>query len=74
MRQKGKERFSYAFFHNLHVDKWVEPLPKFTEEIGEKPKYKGFQFKDYLAMRLKNKTHPPSRVEDEIRITHYEIS
>ncbi|XP_022998829.1 flavonol synthase/flavanone 3-hydroxylase-like [Cucurbita maxima] len=74
VRQKGKERYSFAFFRSLHGDKWVEPLPEFTKEIGEKPKYKGFEFNEYLALRLKNKTHPPSRVEDEISIKHYEIN
>lgn len=74
VRPKGKERFSYAFFHNLHGEKWVEPLPQFTEEIGQKPKYRRFLFKDYQALRLKNKTDPPSREEDVIHISHYEIN
>ncbi|XP_021651748.2 flavonol synthase/flavanone 3-hydroxylase isoform X1 [Hevea brasiliensis] len=74
VRPKGKSRYSYAFFYNLHGDKWVEPLPRFTKEIGEAPKYRGFFFKEYQELRLRNKTHPPSRPEDVIHITHYAIN
>ncbi|KAK6920847.1 Non-hem dioxygenase N-terminal domain [Dillenia turbinata] len=73
VRPKGKSRYSYGFFYNLHGDKWVEPLPQFTTEIGEKPKYRGFYFKDYQKLRMRNKTHPPERPEDVIHITHYAI-
>ncbi|KAL3528367.1 hypothetical protein ACH5RR_007689 [Cinchona calisaya] len=71
---KGINRNSFAFFYNLHAEKWVEPLPQFTTEIGEEPKYRGFLYKDYQAMRMRNKTHPPARTEDVIHITHYAIS
>ncbi|KAK2664033.1 hypothetical protein Ddye_002607 [Dipteronia dyeriana] len=74
VRQQGKSRYSYAFFYNLHGDKRVEPLSKFTEEIGEEPKYRGFLYKDYQAMRMRNKTHPPAKPEDVIHITHYAIT
>uniref|UniRef100_A0A164XKP3 Fe2OG dioxygenase domain-containing protein n=1 Tax=Daucus carota subsp. sativus TaxID=79200 RepID=A0A164XKP3_DAUCS len=70
---KGKNRYSYAFFYNLDGEKWVEPLPEFTTLIGELPKYRRFLFKDYQALRMRNKTHPPSRPEDVIHITHYSI-
>ncbi|KAK7411439.1 hypothetical protein VNO78_02872 [Psophocarpus tetragonolobus] len=70
---EGRNRFSFAFFHNLKGDKWIEPLPQFTKDIGEPSKYRGFFFKDYQALRVRNKTHPPSRPEDVIHITHYEI-
>lgn len=73
-RQEGRSRHSFSFFYNLEGDKWVEPLPHFTTQIGESPKYRGFLYKDYLALRIRNKTHPPSRPEDEINITHYAIS
>ncbi|KAL2348778.1 hypothetical protein Fmac_002778 [Flemingia macrophylla] len=73
VRKEGKSRYSYAFFHNLSGDKWVEPLPQFTTYIGEPPKYKGFPYKEYQELRMRNKTHPPSRPEDVIHITHYEI-
>ncbi|KAL8465051.1 hypothetical protein ACS0TY_034509 [Phlomoides rotata] len=73
VRKEGRRRFSYLFFYSLEGDKWVEPLPHFTTEIGEAPKYRGFLYKDYLSLRLRNKTHPPSSPEDEINITHYEI-
>ncbi|KAJ1401624.1 Oxoglutarate/iron-dependent dioxygenase [Sesbania bispinosa] len=68
-----RSRYSYVFFHNLSGDKWVEPLPQFTKEIGEAPKYRGFLYKEYQEMRMRNKSHPPSRPEDVIDITHYVI-
>ncbi|CAI9112178.1 OLC1v1012584C1 [Oldenlandia corymbosa var. corymbosa] len=74
VRPKGRSRHSFAFFYNLVGDKWVEPLPQFTTEIAEPAKYRGFFFKDYQALRLRNKTHPPSNPEDVIHITHYAIS
>ncbi|CDP12333.1 unnamed protein product [Coffea canephora] len=70
---KGRSRNSFAFFYNLPGEKWVEPLPQFTKEIGEEPKYRGFKNQDYQALRVRNKTHPPARPEDVIRITHYAI-
>ncbi|XP_059444729.1 flavonol synthase/flavanone 3-hydroxylase-like [Corylus avellana] len=73
VRKEGLSRFSYAFFYNLEGDKWVEPLPHFTKEIGEAPKYRGFQYKEYQELRIRNKTHPPSKPEDAIHITHYAI-
>ncbi|KAG8379173.1 hypothetical protein BUALT_Bualt07G0060700 [Buddleja alternifolia] len=73
-RQEGKHRHSFSFFYSLHGDKWVEPLPHFTTQIEEPPTYKGFVYKDYLALRIRNKTHPPSRPQDEINITQYAIS
>ncbi|XP_050221173.1 flavonol synthase/flavanone 3-hydroxylase-like [Mercurialis annua] len=74
VRPEGKSRYSYAFFYNLQGDKWVEPLPEFSKEIGELPKYRGFLYKEYQAMRMRNKSHPPARIEDAIHITHYEIN
>ncbi|KAB2073270.1 hypothetical protein ES319_A07G071600v1 [Gossypium barbadense] len=74
VRPKGRSRYSFAFFYNLQGDKWVEPLPHFTKDIGESPKYRGFQYSEYLQLRLRNKTHPPTTPEDEIRITHYTIT
>ncbi|XP_058099941.1 flavonol synthase/flavanone 3-hydroxylase-like [Magnolia sinica] len=73
VRKEGKSRHSYAFFHNLDGEKWVEPLPQFTQEIGEGPKYRGFRYKDYQQLRLRNKTHPPSDPRDVIHISHYAI-
>lgn len=74
VRPKGRSRHSFAFFYNIQGDKWVEPLPQFTKEIGETAKYRGFFYKDYQALRMRNKTHPSARPEDAINITHYEIS
>ncbi|KAK9277881.1 hypothetical protein L1049_027438 [Liquidambar formosana] len=73
VRPEGRSRYSFAFFYNLQGDKWVEPLPQFTKEIGEPPKYRGFLYKEYQQLRMRNKTHPPSRPEDVIHITHYAI-
>jgi len=74
VRPKSKSRYSYAFFYNLHGDKWVEPLQQFTKDIGEAPKYRGFLYKEYQELRMRNKTHPPSTPEDVIRITHYALN
>ncbi|KAK7411441.1 hypothetical protein VNO78_02874 [Psophocarpus tetragonolobus] len=70
---EGRNRYSYVFFHNLRGDRWIEPIPQFTKDIGEPPKYRGFLFKDYQELRMRNKTHPPSRPEDVIHISHYEM-
>ncbi|KAF9671479.1 hypothetical protein SADUNF_Sadunf12G0052000 [Salix dunnii] len=74
VRPKSKSRYSYAFFYNLHGDKWVEPLHQFTKDIGEVPRYRGFLYKEYQELRMRNKTHPPSTPEDVIHITHYAIN
>ncbi|KAE8661259.1 hypothetical protein F3Y22_tig00116925pilonHSYRG00032 [Hibiscus syriacus] len=74
VRPKERSRYSFAFFHNLKGDKWVEPLPHFTKDIGKPPKYRGFRYSEYQQLRVRNKTHPPSRPEDQIGITHYEIT
>ncbi|KAL6651930.1 hypothetical protein ACP70R_010855 [Stipagrostis hirtigluma subsp. patula] len=71
--RKPVHRHSFAFFFTIHGDKWVEPLPEFTAKIGEAPRYRGFLYSEYQALRMKNKTHPPSRPEDVIHITHYAI-
>lgn len=73
VRPKGRSRHSYVFFYSLQGEKWVEPLPNFTQEMGEKAKYKGFYYKDYQALRMKNKTHPPSTPQEIINIQHYQI-
>lgn len=73
VRPKGRSRYSLVFFYNLHGEKWVEPLPQFTKEIGEAAKYRGFLFKDYQALRFRNKTHPPSNPQDAININHYAV-
>ncbi|TVU51771.1 hypothetical protein EJB05_03215, partial [Eragrostis curvula] len=73
VRKPAAHRHSFAFFFCLHGDKWVEPLPEFTDKVGEAPRYRGFFFGEYLNLRKLNKTHPPSRPEDVISITHYEI-
>ncbi|OMO79130.1 Oxoglutarate/iron-dependent dioxygenase [Corchorus olitorius] len=74
VRPMGRSRHSFVFFHNLEGDKWVEPLPQFTKDVGEPPIYRGFQYKEYQDLRVKNKTHPPASPDDEIRITHYQIT
>lgn len=67
-------RYSYVFFYNVEGDKWIEPLPQFTKEIGESPKYRGFVFEEYHELRFRNRSHPPARPEDLIHIAHYSIS
>ncbi|XP_077250013.1 1-aminocyclopropane-1-carboxylate oxidase 1-like [Tasmannia lanceolata] len=74
VRKDGRSRHSCCFFYNLGGEKWVEPLPQFTREVGEAPKYRGFLYKDYQQLRMRNKTHPPSRPEDAIQISHYAIT
>lgn len=64
VRPKGKSRNVFVFFYNLNGDKWVEPLPQFSKEIGEPPKYRRFQYKDYFGVRVKEKLNPPARHED----------
>ena len=73
VRKPAVHRHSFAFFFNIHGDKWMEPLPEFTDNIGEAPRYRGFLYKEYQALRMRNKTHPPSRPENVIHITHYAI-
>ncbi|KAL7161422.1 hypothetical protein ACSBR2_041980 [Camellia fascicularis] len=73
VRPIGKSRNSYAFFYNVDGEKWVEPLPQFTEAIGEPPKYRGFFYKEYALLRLKNREEPPARVEDMINLSYYAI-
>ncbi|KAI3929457.1 hypothetical protein MKW92_050480 [Papaver armeniacum] len=68
-----QNRHSIIYFYGLEGDKWVEPLPQFTKTIDEKPKYKGFYYKDYTALRTKNIQLQGSRSEDVIRITHYAL-
>ena len=74
MKQAEKYRHSYAFFYTLGGDKWVEPLPKFSKESGDSPKYKGFFYKDYQKLRRRNKISPPPRPEDVICINHFAIT
>ncbi|KAH6797352.1 hypothetical protein C2S52_021906 [Perilla frutescens var. hirtella] len=72
-RQQGRSRHSFLYFYNLAGDEWVQPLPHFTTQIGKQPKYRRFVYKDYLALRITNKTHPPTRPQDEINISYYAI-
>lgn len=65
LRPKGKSRYVFVFFYNLNGEKWVEPLPQFSKEIGEPPKYRRFQYKDYFGVRVKEKLNPPARHEDK---------
>ncbi|KAJ9567290.1 hypothetical protein OSB04_003256 [Centaurea solstitialis] len=73
VRPRGRSRHSCVFFYSLQGEKWVEPLPNFTQEMGEKAKYRGFYYKDYQALRMKNKTHPPSTPEKIITIQNFDI-
>ncbi|KAK3039332.1 LOW QUALITY PROTEIN: hypothetical protein RJ639_028732 [Escallonia herrerae] len=73
LRHEVRNRCSVAFFYNIGGDKWIEPLPQFTEETGEAPMYRGFFFKEFLQARLQKEREPPSRREDVTTIDHYEI-
>ncbi|CAL1371314.1 unnamed protein product [Linum trigynum] len=74
VRPKGKSRYSYTYFHSVSVEKLVEPLPQFTEEVGELPKYRKFRFGEYLHLKKMGVVHPPERPEDIIHVTHYSIN
>ncbi|CAI0399427.1 unnamed protein product [Linum tenue] len=37
-RPKARSRYSYSFFYSVSPEKWVEPLPEFTDQLGERPK------------------------------------
>ncbi|CAI0549214.1 unnamed protein product [Linum tenue] len=74
IRPKGRSRYSYAFFYNLLGEKMVEPLLQFTEHLGELPKYRKFQYGEYMQLRMRNKSHPPENPKDVIHITHYSIN
>ncbi|EAZ32177.1 hypothetical protein OsJ_16383 [Oryza sativa Japonica Group] len=73
VRKPAVHRHSLVFFFNVHGDRWVEPLPEYTEKIGEAPRYRRFLYSEYQQLRMRNKTHPPSRPEDVVHITHYAI-
>nr|XP_027067375.1 uncharacterized protein LOC113692980 [Coffea arabica] len=74
-RTEGTERDSFAFFYSLKPDKWVEPLPQFTTEVGEPPKYRGFLYDDYMQLRQRDYTdNQPDKYEDIARITYYAIN
>lgn len=73
VRYEEKWRHSWAFFYTVAGDKWVVPLPQFTEEMGAPAEYRGFFYKDYQALRMRNKTHPPATPQDAITISHYAI-
>ncbi|KAM3307866.1 flavonol synthase/flavanone 3-hydroxylase [Capsicum chacoense] len=73
VRPNGRSRNSFAFFHNLSGDKWIQPLPQFTKEIVESPKYRPFLYKEYLQKRRESKSKNVTRLEDEITISHYAV-
>ncbi|KAI7986806.1 hypothetical protein LOK49_LG14G00699 [Camellia lanceoleosa] len=73
LRPTGKSQNSYLFFYNVDEEKWVEPLPQSTEAVGEPPKYRGFFYKEYALLRLKNREEPLARVEDMINLSYYVI-
>ena len=52
MRTRGKARASISFFYSLADEKWVEPLPQFTTDVGQPPKYRRYLEGDSVKMRL----------------------
>lgn len=73
LKKEGSDRYSLAFAYSFGAEKWVEPLPQLTKEIGQVAKYRGFYFKEYLEARLKKERSPPTRPEDVINIEHFAI-
>uniref|UniRef100_A0A0E0KVW1 Fe2OG dioxygenase domain-containing protein n=1 Tax=Oryza punctata TaxID=4537 RepID=A0A0E0KVW1_ORYPU len=73
VRKPAAHRHSLAFFFTVHGNKWVEPLPEYTEKVGKAPRYRRFLYSEYQLLRMRNMTHPPSRPEDVVHITHYAI-
>ncbi|KAK4374561.1 hypothetical protein RND71_005238 [Anisodus tanguticus] len=73
LRPNGRSRNSFTFFYSLSGDKLVQPLPQFTKEMAEKPKYVPFLYKEYIQKRKENKSKNITRLEDEITISHYAI-
>ncbi|KAK9069432.1 hypothetical protein SSX86_011335 [Deinandra increscens subsp. villosa] len=72
-KPEGRTRHSLAFFYNIGSEKWIEPLPKFTDEIGEAPKYKGFIYKELLEARLKKERNPHTLREEVLNLEHFAI-
>ncbi|KAI3784351.1 hypothetical protein L1987_43449 [Smallanthus sonchifolius] len=72
-KPKGRNRHSFAFFYNIGGEKWIEPLPKFAEEIGEAPKYKGFFYKELLQARLKKERNPLTLREEVLDLDQFAI-
>ncbi|XP_076905244.1 S-norcoclaurine synthase 1-like [Bidens hawaiensis] len=52
---------------------WIQPLPKFAEEVGEAPKYKGFFYKELLQSRLKKERNPLMLREEVLDLDHFAI-
>ncbi|XP_016477566.1 jasmonate-induced oxygenase 1-like [Nicotiana tabacum] len=74
VRPNGRSRNSFSFFYNISGGKWVEPLPDFTKQIAEKPKYKGFFYSDYLQKRKENKLKRTSGLEDDLGLSHFSLT
>lgn len=70
---EGRSRHSITFSYMFSGDKWIEPLPQLTKEIGEVAKYRGFYFEEYLQARIKKERAPPTKREDLVTIDNYEI-
>lgn len=69
----GRHRHSFAYFVNVDSDKCIQPLPEFTDKLGEPPHYRGFRFGEYQQLRLRNKTHPPATPDEFYNISHYAV-
>ncbi|CAN1799324.1 Protein DOWNY MILDEW RESISTANCE 6 [Linum perenne] len=71
--QMGKDRYSYAFAYLIGAEKWVQPLVEVMEQTKESPKFRGFEFKEYIQMRLANLKNPPANLDDVVTVHHYAI-
>ncbi|KAJ7559126.1 hypothetical protein O6H91_04G071200 [Diphasiastrum complanatum] len=63
---KTHKRFSLAFMPTPSALAQIAPLPNFTTEIGSPPKYRAFEYMEYLKLRFKNKMLPPNAKETGI--------
>ncbi|EFJ29784.1 2-oxoglutarate-Iron(II)-dependent oxygenase [Selaginella moellendorffii] len=63
-------RYSFAFSCVPGVSTLVAPLPQFTSEIQQAPRYREFQYGEYMMYRFENKKIV-SKNSEEITIKYY---
>uniref|UniRef100_A0ACD5TT94 Uncharacterized protein n=1 Tax=Avena sativa TaxID=4498 RepID=A0ACD5TT94_AVESA len=73
VRKPGMHRHSMIYVVNVDADKWIEPLPEFTDKVGEPPRYRGFRHGEYVELRKRNKFDPPATPEKFYNINYYAI-
>ncbi|KAJ7570563.1 hypothetical protein O6H91_01G125900 [Diphasiastrum complanatum] len=68
---KDHKRFSLAFMPTPSASAQIAPLSNFTSDIGNFPKYRTFEYMEYLKLRFKNKLLAPNAKDigiDDFRI------